>query len=257
MHLLCFEPVMVYLLDLPRELRDEMYKYVFFDSEGFHVRIGKENKVVCLQKLHEENYRKVNQLKYVSRQLLEETRNLEIQGRLHFADQAESSAIEQCARFLFSTSAHWGLISQLSIKTSIKQYQTEQSCTNLARIEEFCRRHPRIMVRLHAPYWSQQHPSFILSAISLSIMLRANTFLLQELSFLPISEIVQNWFEDEEYQAIMIELPPNLRLFPCDDKFNEEAFVLTCCEIGLLDSVPKRDTKKLVKVALRCFDHGV
>jgi hypothetical protein len=230
---------------LPRELRDQIYMEVLFHPNGLVYKPGKGGvsslcsrpskslspkawlrralsaKILARSKKHRPD---ANQLKYVCRQLYNETKGLVVRRNVvHLQDTSTWSATEQCIYIV----RHWPIFRRIAIKPSFKRFVDDVGKKNLLAVVQHCIEHADVSVGVHIPHWSQADPNFVLRGLSYLATLRKEDRIMTNLALItPIP-----FFSDSETNCVArnLEVPCNFRWFPEDDKFDRQLFERNVC----------------------------
>jgi hypothetical protein len=187
---------------LPRELRDEVYKYALYHAEGLLFRAAKcgvgrlekkvnndSNKRSCIRQrlrpsvmgLATRASRKpgYNQLRYVCKLLRDETAGMAVRyNRIHVQDTATMNAIEQCVHLFQYCKG----LRQVAVRCHASSFAKEIGKEKLAAIVSHCVIHADVLVRLHVPYWTQADPEFVRRGLSYLWRLRGDVCLIKRLA---------------------------------------------------------------------------
>jgi hypothetical protein len=264
-------------LRLPRELRDQIYKDVLYNSNGILYKPGKNGgdrlcarpsklpsrktrfawpRRASFAGIHASNRkhrRDVNQLKYVCRQLYNETKGLIVrQNLVYLEDTSTWNAIEQCV-YLFR---HWPIFRRVAIKCTSKSFGSEVGRKNLLAVVQHCIENADVSVRVHIPHWSQADPNFVLRGLSYLLTLRKEARIIAQLA--QIRQIPFLSDSETKSVAVNVEIPCNLRWFPQDEQFDRPLFVRNVCEHPTL-SVPPAQAVVLdmIELVASWFVHGL
>ncbi|OAL42649.1 hypothetical protein IQ07DRAFT_669108 [Pyrenochaeta sp. DS3sAY3a] len=224
---------------LPRELRDQIYMYVLYDAHGLLYKPAKDGTSILsprsvnlpsrksiLAWLHRASLgrtfarrtkirRDFNQLKYVCRQLHDETKGLDLhQNLVIFQDICSWNAIEQCVSLFH----HWPKLRQVAIRCSLKTFSREFGKSNLSAIMKHCMENSNVSVRVHIPYWSQADPNFVLRGLAYLLTLRKDARLIAQLA----RETSVSYLSDSEIELFTTnaQIPCNLRWHPWEEEFD-------------------------------------
>lgn len=235
------------LFRLPREIRDEIYKYVLYNANGLLYKTGRDgisrlygrardmssrkNILAWLRRcsLDRSTIRKKthgrenNQLKYVCRRLYDETKGLDLHYNLVGLEDAPAmNAVEQ-GIFLLRRCA---MLRAVAIKCSPQTFASEYGKDKFSAIVRHCMKHANVSVRVHIPYWSQANPNFVLLGLSYLFTLRADAHLIARLA--QITSVSYLSDSDSELLTTNMWIPPNLRFFPREEHFSGQLFERSC-----------------------------
>jgi hypothetical protein len=265
------------LLGLPRELRDQIYSYVLYDLNGLLYERSKDGvRRLCVRPLalsstkgmlarlrraslgrilarRRRNRRELNQLKYVCRQLYDETKGFVMHQNLIFLqDTCSPNAIEQCL-CLFR---RWPMLRYVAIKCDSKTFASESGRSRLRAIVQHCIENAQVSVRVHIPYWTQADPNFVLQGLFYLLTLRRDTRLIARLA----RATSISYLSDPETEpfATNVQIPWNLRWLPYEEQFNRPLFERNVCRHPVL-SMPSAQAalRDLVELVADWFTSGL
>jgi hypothetical protein len=249
-----------HLLSLPAELRNQIYEYALVeprslflvnDAHGvghlcLHTQQAKEyydqtktlpswwgprdvhnnNGLGTMAIVGLEKSIIANQLQFVCRQLRLETKGLSL--RLNTITMIGNEMQGQGVYKMFlnftktiSASQHKHL--RTIILRDGKDIEFAPWAPSLEAVCNFCRSHPRVLVKYHQ--WKARPAGipFLLHAVSVKHIYRRDTsFVLLVTSDVALQKEFLNW--DRSAIGLAPLLPQNLRMFPADDVFDEQAF---------------------------------
>lgn len=231
------------LFSLPRELRDEVYRYALHHAHGLLYRVSKSGHgKLCLKDERHSGHKRLfawrprcrsqsarwvehNPLKYVCKRLREETQGVALRYNLvSFEDCATMNAIDQCIPLL---QRRVGL-RQVAIKC--QSFAGEDARERMATFIKHCAIHADVLVRMHVPNWSQADPDFVQRGLAYLWQLRGDMALLKRLAHVTtVTHLISS-----ELLAVDTKLPVNLRFYPWEASFNPELFAQACRERPLL-----------------------
>ena len=228
-----------YLLQLPRELRDAIYTYALTEPQHLHFRQDGEighlylkNPVwVIIKKSHGIKKRvrvpcEANQLRYVNRQLYEETNRLSlnlndivfetIADALIFFNGCSSSYLQGRRAFRITTTPFTETL-----------FPRSKYPPSAYRILRFCEKHPNITIWALTELLTQTNGSFVTNAIYWQARFRkAEDFvLLKVFATDPVKyHTMAQW---GAMQPTGLNVPINFRPVPPDGPFDESIFLKT------------------------------
>lgn len=261
---------------LPQELRDHIYIYVLHEPKGViyvassdgsaKLRTGSRPRSrrgllvtwlfrntrsrTIMRKIYNGE---VNQLKYVCKQLYNETRGLETSCNTITFDNP-TNAVEHCTTFLHSCPS----LHSAAIKCSIQSFRETSSKGRFGAIEKHCMTHPNTLVKIYIPYWSQADPRFISIALFLlsNLRNRSGTDLVYRLAQLTMLSGVEALGSGAYPKSMQI--PHNMRLFPIDDQFNRSIFEQSCQKHETMALPTTRvEMKEILDIVESWFDFGL
>jgi hypothetical protein len=267
---------MLSFLRLPRELRDQIYKDVLYNSNGVLCKPGKDSRNrLCARpsKLsfrearfawlrrasfseilaRRRKYRDANQLKYVCRQLYNETMGLIVRDNLvYLQDTSTWNATEQCLHLI----RHWPIFRKVAIRSTSKNFAGEVGQKNLLAVVQHCIVNADVSVRVHIPTWSQADPNFVIRGFSYLLTLRKDARIIAQ--FAQITSIPFLSDSETKSVAMNVEVPCNLRWFPQDEEFDRLLFERSVCEHPTV-SIPPAQTAvlDLMELVASWFFHGL
>jgi hypothetical protein len=217
------------LFRLPQELRDEIYRYVLHCENGvqFQLQQNRRSKLCTvygkedagwfrrlLRKRREVRWMELNQLKYVCKQLYQETDKLDmLYNCVIFEDTESQDALQRCLRLLEACDA----LREVAIRCSVPTFQENYLLHKFSVLIQHCQ-HAGIRARIHIPYWTQQSPNFISIGLYFLYTLRSTSCSTVKI-VRSISALTQ-WVPLRVYPII----PDNIRLFPKEDEFCHKFF---------------------------------
>ncbi|KAL5402568.1 hypothetical protein PMIN03_010566 [Paraphaeosphaeria minitans] len=231
------------LFRLPRELRDEVYLTVLYDADGLIYKTDRDGIArLCRRSAPRSSHKRIfaslrkafsrrafprsrnhrseiNQLKYVCKQLYKETKGLALpQNRIILEDSRSLNAMEQCIPLF----RRWSMLRKVAIKCSAMTFESYGGKAMLIAILNYCMENVDISVRVHIPYWSQSDLNFVPRGLSYLSVLRKETTLIKQLA----QETSISYLLDDESEQIKmdIQVPPNLRWVPREEKFSLSLF---------------------------------
>lgn len=265
------------MLGLPRELRDQIYMYVLYDSNGLlYERSRDDVHRLCVRSLplqsgkgvftrlrqaslgrtltRKSMYRReLNQLKYVCRQLYKETKGFTMHQNLIFLqDTSSQNAIEQCV-CLFR---QWPVLRYVAIKGDSKTFASESSRSMLQSIVQHCIKNVHVSVRVHLPYWTQANPDFVLQGLSYLLTLRRDTRLITQLA--RATSISYLCDPSIDPVTMNVQSPCNLRWLPNEEQFNRPLFERSLYQHPVLRlPLAQVALKGLAEVVADWFTYGI
>jgi hypothetical protein len=231
------------LFCLPRELRDEVYRYALHHAQGLLYRVSKSGDGKIFVNVERDSGHKClfawrprcrsqssrwaehNPLKYVCKSLREETQGVALRHNLvYFEDCATMNAIDQCIPLL---QRRVGL-RQIAIKC--QSIAGEDARERMAAVVKHCAIHADVLVRMHVPSWSQADPDFVQRGLAYLWQLRGDMVLLKRLARVTtVTHLISS-----DLPAVDTRLPVNLRFHPWEAAFNSQLFAQACRERPLL-----------------------
>ncbi|EMD86705.1 hypothetical protein COCC4DRAFT_25287 [Bipolaris maydis ATCC 48331] len=230
------------LFRLPRELRDEIYKYALYHAGGLLYTIGKNgvgrlcrkarnnsSRKSVLAKLYDRSRRiakaqaqrhgiDYNQLKHVCRQLRDESSALSPHGNVVFTKGSSTmNAFEQCL-ILFQ---QFPKVRSVAIKCC-ESFASESSQGKLFETIQKCAGHARVSVRVHIPHWSLADPDFIFRGLFYLYSLRNDATLVSRLA--RVSPVTYLSNSASEILTVDRPIPKNVRFYPWNDTFDQQLF---------------------------------
>jgi hypothetical protein len=261
------------LLGLPRELRDQIYSYALYDTSGLLCkpdRYGirrlcvRSSRQGILTKIRQASLRRafarsrvhrreLNQLKYVCRQLYNETKGFVMHQNLVFLeDTGLRNAIEQCVSLFH----HWPMLRHVAIKCSSKTFAAESERKRLLEIVQHCTKNPQLSVRVHIPYWTQANQDFVLQGLSYLLTLRRDMRLITRLARATSVSYLSN--SENESIRMNVPIPGNFRWFPNEEQFDRPLFERNVCKHPVLGSPSAQAALQgLSELAADWFTYGL
>lgn len=270
-------PVMSHFLTLPREIRNEVYSYIFHDVSGLLYRPDEAG--VCrlysrpervpprrmglksvakiffgrITKRHRKHDREANQLKYVCKQLYAETKALHMRHSLVvLQDSLSWNAVEHCASLLCRRQ----LVRHVLLKCSLSNLVSEDGIKHLLVIAQHCLENGDARVRVHMSQWTQIDPDFVLHGLSHLYTIRKD--------ILPIAQLARttaiSFLSDPQVAAIArsVRIPENLRWFPREEHCVRPLLAHNLRHHHLLSSPAARVALDgLLAMAEAWFVHGI
>jgi hypothetical protein len=231
---------------LPRELRDEVYKYALYHADGLLFKVA-ECGVGRLEKkfdhqgskrsfirqrlrppamalaMRASNKPGYNQLRYVCKLLRDETAGMAVRYNLiHVQDTATMNAIEQCVHLFRYCKG----LRQVAVRCNASSFAKEIGNEKLAAILRHCVMHADVLVRFHVPYWTQADPEFVRRGLSYLWRLRGDVCLIKRLAY--ATSVTYLCSSESEMLMTNIHMPSNFRLCPWEDEFSAQLFARAC-----------------------------
>ncbi|CAO2652285.1 Nn.00g005680.m01.CDS01 [Neocucurbitaria sp. VM-36] len=247
-----------HFLELPAELRCMIYEFSLSQAEGIQYRPGSDGKTFKQRtkgSMPNSSESDANQLKYVSRQLFRETRDLEIRyNDLYF------KTFEEAVKFLeIYPKADYRHLRIIDIDETLF---ARDPGPLIGAMFQFCIKNPHVLVREHCDGYKSNSAYFVLSAT------QTRYYFKTELDF------AQRTVPDENRDAFLqppistsdmakrwLPFPQNYRIFPAEDRFDEQAFRKAVNDE--LDNfrddlqVNEDRVESWVTLAKEIFEHGV
>ena len=230
------------LFRLPRELRDEIYMHALYHAGGLLYTVGKSgigrlcrkarkasSRKCVLTRLYDRlrrvakaqtqrHGREYNQLKYVCRQLRDESSALSPHGNVVFTEGSSAMiAFEQCLILL----QQFPKVRSVGIKCCAS-FAGESCQGKLSEAIQKCAVHAGVSIRVHIPYWSLADSDFVLRGLFYLYSLRNDATLVSRLA--RISPVTYLSNSASEILTVNRPIPKNVRFYPWDDAFDPQLF---------------------------------
>jgi hypothetical protein len=162
-----------------------------------------------------------NLLKYVCKRLYHETRGLNLHFNVVIFEHS-MNALGQCAALLKRCNS----IRAVAIKCPIQSFMSNCRKSLFSKLFRDCP--PNILVKIYIPYWSQADPSFIQFGLNLLSALRAATATTLVTRLARI--ILPSYSSDAALELLPtpVQIPDNIRFFPNEERFDQQAFEHGC-----------------------------
>jgi hypothetical protein len=261
---------------LSREIRDLIYAYALFEPNGILYqttrhgstklyvadKIFRAQKGVILQSLMRwrrwawpdtllayEN----NRLKYVCHLFYYETKGLGLQlNCVVFKDFTYMNAAQQCVTLLSNVDQ----LRTVAILCSPESFATEYGKQNFLKLMDYCNKQPRLLVKIHVPYWSQANPNFVPLGLSYLATLRKDSSMISKLA----QTTLVSYLSDSVLHLLTttIQMPTNFRFFPREERFEPKVFERNCAKSFLVNrNTVTEATGNLTELARSWFNNGI
>jgi hypothetical protein len=264
-------------LKLPGGLRDQTYNDVPYDTNGVFCKLGKDgenrlrarpsklpNRKTRFSWLRRASFgailarsrrhrRDVNGVKYVCRQLYNETKGLIVRHNLvYLQDTSTRNATEQCV-YPFR---HWPVFRKVAIKCTSESFVREVGRKQLLAVVQHCIENADVSVRVHIPHWSQADSNIVLRGLSYLLTLRKETRIIAQVAQITSIPLLT----DSETRCVAgnVEVPCNLRWFPQEEEFNRLLFARNVYEHSTLSTPPAQAVVlDLIELVASWFVHRI
>jgi hypothetical protein len=261
------------LLQLPRELRDEIYKHILYNPSGLLYKTGKDGFSSLFQRSKERSSRKYmhtwlrkcavgrskiqqrtrethkgenNQLEYVYKRLHSGTRGPEsCDNSVVTGDGRHMTAVGRCIFRLRRCS----MLRAAAIRVSPQSLVLEYRGSRFSAIVTHCKTHTDVAVKARVPYWSHAKPNLVLLGLSHLSTLQADSRLIAQ-----IAQAISVSYPADSDCALLttkIRIPLNLRLSTWEEYFNRQLFDRTDPKLPLL-SLPRYDLSRFRRPSKSC-----
>jgi len=251
---------------LPREIRDQVYRETLFDANGLlfqprtdefgsliqRVRPGRSLIITWLahrslwKKLQNRRcYRREhNQLKYTCKQLYYETQNLCVKYNVLFFINCEGkTALRTCLDVLLRCDHLRSIVIQCSAET----FRSSYSKSEFSALIAYCNSHIQTVATLYIPYWSQTAKSFVLIGLHFLAEFRGLAAFEQAQQCLYGNSQTLAYISSEQHGR----MPRNLRCHPAEEVFDQDVFMQN------LYSTPIFITPSTLKLVRSWFEQGL
>lgn len=236
------QSIMAFLL-LPREIRNEIYRHVLFESEGLAFTVRGRLGYLTRRELSPPSRNRLqahvrrfalyisrrsaqqksdehNQLKYVCRRMYEDTRGLEARfNHVVCLDDAPGLSVIRQGCILLSRCE---LLRCIAIRCSSLSFTSADSTDWLQEIFEHCSRRADLLVKIHLPCWSQHKSDFVRRGFAYLYTIRRDGRLLSELAKHTSVTFLSN--SPAEMLTTDLPIPSNVRFFPWEEDYNAQPF---------------------------------
>jgi hypothetical protein len=265
------------LFRLPRELRDEIYKYALYHTEGLLYTIGSNGLGVLrnranniprrsglLGRLHgrleqmkkargKHRSRDYNQLKHVCRQLREESTALCPHGNsIITEDSPRMNAFEICLLLI----QQFPRLRSVAVRCCVAAFKNECRQSELLRAVQQHASRTGILVRVHVPYWSLADADFVFRGLFYLYTFRNNSRLIERLA--QVSSVT--YLSDCASEMLITDrpIPENMRFCPWEDEFDVRLFEEGCRKQPVLALPPAQAALgNAISLARGWIEHGI